>query len=1087
MHILLFKKRIFPLLLTLFLVLPLLSLEAADSISVPGFGKIRYSRKGSTVSLPLGKLGAFTFAGTVKPLKLKTIVGIKKLRNFPGYKVLSRLGLRKATLTISRNGLSLQARADTKGNLKTLCKFLKIKAPYVDVSARIARSGIALRGALSAARKPLALTLNKKLGTRIKMKQVGLGFSIGRVPRSRAARHKKGDGPKPRQKTRRSRGRMRPVINVFAEYRIQPTKYDPELPLKLTMSYNLVSQEIAASGSLIGKWSNPMGLDRVLEKDALVLEDAAVSIGWIPGAPSPTRLGFYIGRAKLFKLDVGFAADLSPSSGQIALQASCQKLSMNDLLDLVEKGFKVELSDNIPGDIAIKDFHLLFAPNGGQVGEFSIEEGLALKGKLELTRYYRADLDFSADFDHGIRFYMAMDASRLYDLLEKRLRRSKGISPVLNQTLSSLQIRKFAFFMTGKRSQLGGGTKCELEVLDRPVSLQVKGYVNPEGIVKKAIGKIKGFAKNHIKKMYRKVGRFAHRTGSKGIRLAKRAGRTVKRLAKKIGTTARHLHRPSKCYKTCIPNYAKPLRKKLYRESNKAVKEYYNDMLIQARQIDGGSRSKTRALRNRLFRSSWHRLCRQLDKEWRGLVYDGKVISFFIRKSKAEKGNRIYKKLIRAYRDRHRRYRKRLYRKLLRVQPFPASIPAPGGPPLTRARFHLRVPGTDQYMDLGGSARRANRNGAQVQIWHLRGREKKAADRRVRFIPHVYADNAYIVQFQNGGRVLDIRGNRNRRGKKIQAWKRKARRRSQIWRLVPHRSQRGRYFLVTATSGRKKRCLDIKGGNKNIYKRGTDYILWDWHKRRNQQLELVYANGPHKGRIYVGSANHNKGISRKPAFFAGNKQHAFEVRLAGTGGRYKGSAYTVFVKRRRIGLIYDVAAVNPRDGAPVRYQGLMRIFYGRLYGGYRMSGKRNHPLMPYIKKKFFTGLARKGDRALTLKRGRQVIRIKATEKSRASVIPPEPEFFVQNRNKTFKYIFSTMSGGFRGTARVLSIKDNKIVMRVRYKIRDKVYNRKKTIYYSDGRYTNNNKNYPMHGYAAADSKRLSMSGGQSADTYIVPE
>jgi hypothetical protein len=87
---------------------------AQDKLSIPGFGDIPFAKKGNLYSLNFGKLGEFSFSGSVNPLSLNASVGMDDLKAFPGAKVMGALGLQDIEMTVKQKGLEIAANFDDK-------------------------------------------------------------------------------------------------------------------------------------------------------------------------------------------------------------------------------------------------------------------------------------------------------------------------------------------------------------------------------------------------------------------------------------------------------------------------------------------------------------------------------------------------------------------------------------------------------------------------------------------------------------------------------------------------------------------------------------------------------------------------------------------------------------------------------------------------------------------------------------------------------------------------------------------------------------------------------------------------------------
>jgi len=73
--------------------------------------------------------------------------------------------------------------------------------------------------------------------------------------------------------------------------------------------------------------------------------------------------------------------------------------------------------------------------------------------------------------------------------------------------------------------------------------------------------------------------------------------------------------------------------------------------------------------------------------------------------------------------------------------------------PIHEGTYHIKIDASNKYLDLGGDENASNRDGANAQIWDMDG----GKDRILKFLPTNHP-LYYRVQFQNGGRFLDVGG-----------------------------------------------------------------------------------------------------------------------------------------------------------------------------------------------------------------------------------------------------------------------------------------------------------------------------------------
>ncbi|MCK4260498.1 MAG: RICIN domain-containing protein [Halanaerobiales bacterium] len=226
-------------------------------------------------------------------------------------------------------------------------------------------------------------------------------------------------------------------------------------------------------------------------------------------------------------------------------------------------------------------------------------------------------------------------------------------------------------------------------------------------------------------------------------------------------------------------------------------------------------------------------------------------------------------------------------------------------PPKDQA-FYVKSAYINKYWDLGGDGAETNQNGKQLQIWDL----DNGGDRKYKIIPSGYYSWVYL-QVQNGNRHIDIKGGSTEEGASLHLWD-------------PHGGNSQR-FAVQFTSPttfvlrtNNWKAADIRGGGSNDWKKnGADLIQYPVHFHANQQFQLLYADGPNKGKLY-----HFPELNEKLIFYTGyNLNKEQEKRLKGNNGR--GYTYFPDVDGDLILAIYSGA--KPTGGYGVRVQKVVEV------------------------------------------------------------------------------------------------------------------------------------------------------------------
>lgn len=648
----------------------------AENISIPGFGEIPVKKTGNKFKVNLKKYGTFDFSGSIEPLSLETSAKIEQLVNMPGYNVMSKMGLKQIKLKITPNGFEIYANAETKGNLKRLCKLLKIKAPYIGIGIKVAKNGFAIRGDLMFSKQPIVLNLVKKLGTRISLDAISISMDVGieygpgeneagKIPGEKKT-NKKLKRNKPKKK-KFNKKKFTPVISLVTNMRIRPTKSDPDLRTVTELSYNLVTQEITLAASMVDRWANPLGMSKFVKtKDFVVLENAAVQIGWIPGSPTPTNIGFYIEKAKIADIETGVGMSIAPASAEIAFKANINRISPDDLANILRKGFGTKVPDVFPKDFYIKDGLILFSPNGGKIGEFEIEKGFALGGKMKLGNLMDAQLDFFTDLENEIRLGFRVDANFKREIM-KKVKNISILKPIMGTIFETFEIRKLELLLSAKMSgQLKGKAAAELTVLSKDIKFDIEGEFDASKIIDKTVNKIKKIGGDVAGKVTKEVTKYAKIAGKEGKKVADKAWKTGVEVARQAGIAVSHFyHTKSHCMNTCVPNHARSLAESMLRGSKQAIDEFYRKSIKSLKKINGLTKYKTKKLRKDYINNSWKELIRKLDSQWENVRKDRDYVRYFTMPKSAAEGGRKYRRLVDERKAQYKKYKNRIWNKMM--------------------------------------------------------------------------------------------------------------------------------------------------------------------------------------------------------------------------------------------------------------------------------------------------------------------------------------------------------------------------------------------------------------------------------------
>lgn len=175
-------------------------------------------------------------------------------------------------------------------------------------------------------------------------------------------------------------------------------------------------------------------------------------------------------------------------------------------------------------------------------------------------------------------------------------------------------------------------------------------------------------------------------------------------------------------------------------------------------------------------------------------------------------------------------------------------------------KFYIKVKASNKYWDIPGTGAETNKKDAKIKIWDL----DNGADRIVILRPcgeHEF----WRIEFQNGGLCADIEGPWKltdmsipeqalyRAGKSDKKLKGDKGADLQLWNCgnsdnqkfrIEHTSDTGIAF-INKHSGK---ALDVSGAK--VHDNGSQIQQWDRNNGPAQEFQLIYADGPNKGKPY---------------------------------------------------------------------------------------------------------------------------------------------------------------------------------------------------------------------------------------------
>ncbi|HKK60557.1 MAG TPA: RICIN domain-containing protein [Salinivirga sp.] len=764
------KKIIF----TLILFLAITSVYSqAEKISIPGFGTLPVTKSGDNYQVTLDNYGTFDFKGTLNPFDLETSVTVDQLKKFPGYEVMSNLGLKDIKLKVSSAGLFVGAKADTDKNLKVLFDFFNIKAPYVIINSKISKSSFALEGILDFSREPVVAEVIPPAGTELHVEKLSMLAGAGTGGAN---------------------------ISVISELRMKPTKWDPALKTKFELAYNLRNQEITGSGSMMDTWADPFGLDKNLKKNSISFTNTAVSFGWVIGAPSPTTLGLAVENATFFDLEFGAKMSISPANGQVALQASRNKMTMNDFARILRDGFGLDVPDVFPDNVYIRDAEILYSPNGGEIGEVEIEQGFAMKGRANLLGAVEAEIDYFANWEDGFYLDYRFNAD-LKDALMKEIKKTNLPQAATEKVLSTFQLRKVHTRLeAGMDLKMSGETHVEFEVFGNSHDFKMQASLDPERIINSIIDKIK--AQSKIMQVAEDVVKIAGSAATASIKTVEKGWAEV---SKRAGDVAEYRHHNpllngdhrggDRCKSHCVPNRAKKMGNPVYEKSNAAVEDFYNKVIPKLALIEGSHKRKE------LIWDDWKRLVNSINKNWKKVRDDQHYWGYDKDQGDVERYGRQYRRLIDAKKAKHKKYRLQIWKKMMTesIEPIPAEFNK-----LTNVYFLKNMANEDYYIDISGyhfTAKRKKKT--PVSVYPKDGGRSglQGIDRFIKFIPHPSRKDYFYIQPQHSDYVFDVKGDNKTPGNEIIIYPKSDKREVQLFKKIPVPGKRNTYYIQNKESG----------------------------------------------------------------------------------------------------------------------------------------------------------------------------------------------------------------------------------------------------------------------------------------------
>ena len=145
--------------------------------------------------------------------------------------------------------------------------------------------------------------------------------------------------------------------------------------------------------------------------------------------------------------------------------------------------------------------------------------------------------------------------------------------------------------------------------------------------------------------------------------------------------------------------------------------------------------------------------------------------------------------------------------------------------------YKIKSPYSSKFWDIAGYGKaETNKKGGNLQLWTMDNGE----DRKVKFISA--GNGSYFIEFQNGGKVLDVSGGETDRGVNLHIWEKHGKE-NQKFMVVPVIGKENTYSFINIKSGK---AIDAAGGKTG--ENGTNLHTWDFsadNKAQHWQLVVI--------------------------------------------------------------------------------------------------------------------------------------------------------------------------------------------------------------------------------------------------------
>ncbi len=619
-----------------------ISANSQNSVSIPGLGDITYVKNENVFVLDILDYGQFEFTGTIQPLSLSTEASIDQLSAFPGYHIMSVMGLDSIFLEASTEGLAILSKIDTGKEMKALFDALKIKAPTIDVETKIGKGTFELEGELSFP-EAIELVYIENPGTRLSYSSIGISSSA--EPGSFE-------------------------VDITTGLMIKPSNVDPDLETYFTFGYNLITQELKGAGSYMTEWIDPFGINTYVKDRSIILNGGALEIGYIPGSPTPTKLGIVINEANLFGNEFSTYVSIAPADKQIGLYATrVDRMSANDMSKILREGFGLKVPDFFPDCYSLTNSVIQFSPTELEVGEYSMPKGFELSGYAEVCDLITGDFTYYFDMEDKFTLYADFDVDAKKFLMNEA-RKVDFLAAAVEEIFKDVEFTEFYVDMSGSLQDMtmAGKTRVTVRLMDQEYSFEFEPILDPEALAATIFHKLKKELPgvfNTAEAIGKEIALVAGPAVNASIDIAQKGFDELGDFAGHATTWTSHMTHGDDCFHVCVPNRARDLTPPVFHSSNLAVLEFYSRVISTTMLLEGTTPYHTTLLRSNALKDEWNRLILDLEGKWDAIFYDDYYKGFDKDPDDVTRYGNEYRRHVHDQYLQHVNLRKELWRRLM--------------------------------------------------------------------------------------------------------------------------------------------------------------------------------------------------------------------------------------------------------------------------------------------------------------------------------------------------------------------------------------------------------------------------------------